>query len=66
MNQPKEKRKSKLTKLIEKYTDRLNTMKENRANDGDRMNDDEMRDADRQISDCAEFVRDLKTLKRKK
>lgn len=51
-----------MEKLIKKYTDVLNTMKENRAQLVDRASDEENHHMDSLISAVAEFIRDLKTI----
>ena len=58
--------KSKLTLLIEKYTGELNNRKENREREMEHWNDTEMHLEDLAIRKNAEFVNDLKTLRKRK
>ena len=68
LNQPKQKRKSQLTKLIEKYTDRLEILKQNQKEEMEltNMDDARMNAYNDDIRATAAFIRDLKTLKRTK
>ena len=54
--------KEQLEKLIEKYSTRLKTIKENLANEQDCLTDDEYNKIIWEMSKTAEMTRDLKNL----
>ncbi len=68
LNQKKGRRKSKLNQLIDKYTDRLNTLKENLSEEMEQTNitDERLNAYNTDIRTTAKFITDLKTLLPKK